>query len=258
LGKKGGSTALKRKPAPKIWPIHRKEYVWVVKPTPGPHSLEKCLPLTIVLREILGFAKTRKEAKIIVSQGKVYVDGRVRREDKFPVGLMDVISFPEIDKHFRVLPSHKGLILHPISKEETTFKLCRIENKTTVKNGHIQLNLHDGSNVLIKVADPKNPQEDVYKTFDIVQLSLPDRQVIGHIRMKEKDFAIITGGKNMGKYGRIVEIEDVKGRKRREAIVTIEDEKGNRYQTILDFVFVVGDEKPLISLPEISEAAQNV
>jgi len=252
LGKKGGSTTLKRKPAPKIWPIHRKEYVWVVRPTPGPHSLEKCLPLTIVLREILGFAKTRREAKIIASQGKVYVDGKVRREDKFPVGLMDVISFPEIDKHFRVLPSHKGLILHPIPKEETTFKLCRIENKTTVKNGHIQLNLHDGSNVLIKVADPKNPQEDVYTTYDTVKLSLPDRQVIGHIKMKEKDFAIITGGKNMGKYGRIIEIEEAKGKKRKDAIVTIEDDKGNRYQTILDFVFAIGEEHPLISLPEAS------
>lgn len=252
MGKKGGSTTLKRKPAPKIWPIHRKEFVWTVKPVPGPHSLEKCLPLTIVLREILGFAKTRREAKIIASQGKVYVDGRVRREDKFPVGLMDVVSFPDIDKHFRVLPSHKGLILHPISKEETTFKLCRIENKTTVKNGHIQLNLHDGSNVLIKVADPKNPQEDVYETFDTVQLSLPDRQIIGHIKMKEKDFVLVTGGKNMGKYGRIVDIEEAKGKKRKDAIVTIEDEKGNRCQTILDFVFAIGEEQPLISLPEAS------
>jgi ribosomal protein S4E len=75
LGKKGGSTGLKRKPAPRFWPIHRKEFTWVVKPSPGPHSLQNCLPLAIVLRDILGFAQTRKEAKSIVSQGKVYVDG---------------------------------------------------------------------------------------------------------------------------------------------------------------------------------------
>lgn len=254
MGKKGGSTVLKRKPAPRVWPIHRKEYVWVVKPTPGPHSLEECLPLVIILREILGIAKTRKEAKLIVSQGKVYVDGKVRHDDKFPVGLMDVVSLPEAGKHFRVLPSHKGFILHPITKEETSFKLCRIENKTTLKNGHVQMNLHDGSNVLVKVADPKNPQEDVYSTFDTVQLSLPDRQVIGHIKMKEKDFALITGGKNMGKYGRIIAIEEAKGKKRKDAIVTIEDEKGTRYQTILDFVFAIGEEKPLISLPEASQS----
>ncbi|MEM3553707.1 MAG: 30S ribosomal protein S4e [Candidatus Bathyarchaeia archaeon] len=250
MGRKGGSTTLKRKPAPKIWPIHRKEFVWVVKPTPGPHSLESCLPITLLLRDILGVAKTRREAKIIAAQGKVYVDGRVRRDDKFPTGLMDVVSLPDLDKHFRILPSHKGLILHPISKEEANFKLCRIENKTIVKNGHIQLNLHDGSNVLVKVADPKNPQEDVYNTFDTVKISLPDRQILEHIKIKENVYVIITGGKNMGKYGRIIEIEKVKGKKRKDAIVTVEDEKGNRYQTVMEFVFAVGETKPLISLPE--------
>ena len=250
LGKKGESTGLKRKPAPRFWPIHRKEFVWVVKPSPGPHSLESCLPLTIILRDILGFAKTRKEAKTIVSQGKMYVDGKVRREDDFPAGLMDVISMPDVDKHFRILPSKKGLMLHPITKEEASFKLCRIENKTTVKNGHVQLNLHDGSNILVKVADPKNPQEDVYETFDTVKINLPDRQILGHIKLKEKGSVIITGGKNIGKYGRVVTIESVKGKKRRNALVVIEDEKGNRYQTTLNFVFAIGEEQPLISVPE--------
>ncbi|MEM2666585.1 MAG: 30S ribosomal protein S4e [Candidatus Bathyarchaeia archaeon] len=253
MGKKGGSTTLKRKPAPRIWPIHRKEYVWVVRPTPGPHSLESCLPITLILRDILGVAKTRREAKIIAAQGKVYVDGKIRRDDRFPIGLMDVISIADIGKYFRILPSYKGLMLHPISKEETGFKLCRIEGKTTIKNGHIQLNLHDGSNVLVRVTDPKNPQEDVYNTFDTLKLSLPERQILEHITMKENAYAIITGGKNVGKHGKIIEIEEAKGKKRKDAIVTIEDEKGNRYQTILDFVFVVGETRPLISLPEVPQ-----
>ncbi|MGQ9530393.1 MAG: 30S ribosomal protein S4e [Candidatus Bathycorpusculaceae bacterium] len=252
MGKKGGSTGLKRKPAPRIWPIHRKEFVWVVKPSPGPHSLESCLPLTIILRDILGFAKTRKEAKVIVSQGKIYVDGKVRREDDFPAGLMDIITIPDVDEHFRILPSKKGLILHPIKREEATFKLCRIENKTTVKNGHVQLNLHDGSNLLVKFADPKNPQEDIYETLDTVKLSVPERQILEHIKLKENDFVIITGGKNIGKYGRTVSIESAKGKKRRNALAVIEDEKGNRYQTILNFVFAIGEKQPIISLPEAS------
>ena len=255
LGKKGGSTGLKRKPAPRFWPIHRKEFVWVVKPSPGPHSLQRCLPLAIVLRDILGFAQTRKEAKTIVSQGKIYVDGKVRREDNFPVALMDVISIPDADKCFRILPSKKGLILHPIGKEEVVFKLCRIENKAVVKNGHIQLNLHDGSNILVKVADPKNPQEDIYKTHDTLKISLPERQILEHIKMKENDFAIITGGKNIGEYGKIVEIESEKVKKRRNASVIIEDEKGNRYQTILNFVFAIGEKQPIISLPEANKVA---
>jgi small subunit ribosomal protein S4e len=102
----------------------------------------------------------------------------------------------------------------------------------------------------VKVADPKNPQEDIYNTLDTIKISLPERQIVEHIKMKENDYAIITGGKNIGKYGKIVEIEGAEGKKRRNAFVTIEDQKGDRYQTILNFIFVVGETKPVISLPE--------
>jgi len=71
--------------------------------------------------------------------------------------------------------------------------------------------------------------------------------------MKENDFAIITGGKNIGEYGKIVEIESEKVKKRRNASVIIEDEKGNRYQTILNFVFAIGEKQPLISIPEATK-----
>jgi len=250
LGKKGKTGRLKRKPAPRFWPIHRKESVWIVRPSSGPHSLEKCLPLSVVLRDILGVAETRKEAKKIISQGKVYVDGKVRRKDDFPVGLMDVISMPDLKKFYRILPSHKGLFLNSINKEEASFKLFRVEGRTIVKNGASQIALHDGSNMLVKVEDPENPPEVVYETFDTLKVGLPEKQVLDQLKTKKGNVAIITGGKNIGKQGKIVEIEKTEAKKRRNALVVIEDEKGNRYQTILDFVFSIGGAKPLISLPE--------
>lgn len=250
MGRKEASTGLKRKPAPRFWPIHRKEFLWVVKPSPGPHSLENCLPLAIVLRDILKFAKTRKEAKLIVSQGKVHVDGKVRRKDNFPVGLMDVISISDVDECFRILRSKKGLILHPINKEESNFKLCRITNKNVVRNGLMQLNLHDGSNILVNITDTKNSEDVVYNTLDTLKISLPERQILKQIEMKEKHFGLIISGKNIGKYGEIIKIEKTKGKKRRNAIVTIKDKGENSYQTILNFIFVIGEKQPLISMLE--------
>ncbi len=250
MGRKGESTGLKRRPAPSFWPIQRKKFTWVVKPSPGPHSVEGCLPLAVVLRDILGFAKSEKEAKMIVSKEKVLIDGAVRREDRFPVGLLDVISLPEADKHYCVLPSKDGLMVHPVTKEEASFKLCRVENKKVLEDGNIQLNLHDGTNLFIKVADPKNPQEDMYETLETLKLSLPDKQVLEQIKNKEKNCAIITGGKNAGKFGKISEIEKATGKKRRMALATVEDEAGNKYQTILDLVFPIGQTKPLITMPE--------
>jgi small subunit ribosomal protein S4e len=254
LGKKGKVGRLKRKPAPRFWPIHRKEDVWIVRPSSGPHSLEKCLPLSIVLRDILKVAETRKEAKKIITQGKVYVDGKVRIEDDFPVGLMDVISMPDLNKFYRVLPSHKGLFLNPISKEEASFKLFRIEDRTIAKNGSSQIALHDGTNMLVKAEDPDKP-EVVYETFATLKLGLPEKQVLDQLKTEKGNIAIITGGKNIGKHGKIVEIEKTVAKKRRNALVVVEDEKGDRYQTILDFVFSVGGAKSLISLSEADSLA---
>jgi small subunit ribosomal protein S4e len=208
------------------------------------------MPLALVLRDTLKLAETRKEARTIVSQGRVYVDGNIRTKDDFPVGLMDVISIPDVGKSFCVLPSRKGLILKEIGSEDAKFKLCRIEDKTVVSNGQVQLHLHDGSNILVKIADLKNPQEDVYDTLDTVKISLPEKQILEHVKMKEKDLAIITGGKNIGNWGKAVEIEEAKGKKRRNALVTVENEKGNRYQTTLNFVFAIGEAHPLIPLVE--------
>ncbi|UCC58495.1 MAG: 30S ribosomal protein S4e [Candidatus Bathyarchaeum sp.] len=243
MGRKGERRHFKRKPAPKMWPIHRKEAVWTVKPKPGPHPLLRSLPLELIVRDILKFAKTGKEAKNIISQEKILVDGKVRREERFLVGLMDVISILDTKKSYRVLPSKKGLFLHPIKSDEAAFKLCRVEDKTVVKGGHVHLNLHDGTSYLL-------PEEDVYQTLDVLKLSVPDRELLGHTKLTIGAPGIVTGGKNIGKYGKVTTIEKKPNQKRRDLLVTIEDKNGDQFQTILDFVFILGDTRPSISLPE--------
>jgi len=206
------------------------------------------LSVTLVLRDMLCVAETRREAQIELHQGKVLVDGQIRKDD-FPVGLMDIISLPDAGKYYRVVPSHKGLSLSPITKEETAYKLCRIEAKCTVSGG-VQLNLHDGSNLLIKVADPKNPQEDTYQTFEVLKLNLATKEIAGCVQLKEDNFVCITGGKNVGVQGKIVQIEKTEAKKRRNALVVVEDSQGNKFQTILDFVFSLGDNQPVASSVE--------
>jgi small subunit ribosomal protein S4e len=251
MGKKGKTARMKRKPAPKFWPIHRKELPWIVKPSSGAHSQDNCVSLALVLRDMLGIAQTRREGKMILTQGKVLVDGKVVAKDDFPVGLMDVISMPDAGKYYRVMPSNKGLVLSSISKEEAVFKLVRVEDKTTAKKG-VQIALHDGSNLFVKVADPKHPVEVTYNSFDILKMTFPEKQVVQSLKTKEGNLAVITGGKNIGKQGKIVEIEKTETKKRRQALVVIEDSQGARYQTILDYVFPIGEAEPLIGIPEAS------
>lgn len=252
MGRKGQGGHLKRKPAPKLWPIHRKEAVWTVMPKPGPHSLSRSLPLALIVRDMLGFAKTAKEAKNIISGGKILVDGKVRRDERFLVGLMDILSIPETKRYYRVLPSPKGLFIHPIEADEANFKLYRIEDKTIVKGGQIDLNLHDGTSLLINSANADNLDKIVYNTLDVLKLSIPDREILGYNKLIVGSPALIIGGKNMGIYGVIDTIEKQTDKKRRDLLVTLKDSKGEQFQTILDFVFVLGEGESSFVLPEAS------
>ncbi|MGC8982597.1 MAG: 30S ribosomal protein S4e [Desulfurococcaceae archaeon] len=250
MARHGGSKHLKALAAPAFWPILRKEYKWTVKPSPGPHPIERSLPLLILVRDVLKYAKTGAEARKLIAEGNFKIDGRIRRSYKFPVGIMDVIEIPKTGEYYRVIPvPTKVLGLVKIPPEEAGIKPCRIENKTTVKGGHIQLNLHDGRNVLVKVSDPRNPVEDVYETLGTVILSLRDNKILDYIPAKEGVIAIVSGGRNVGRIGKIVEIIP-SALKRRKYIVTLEDKHGNRFQTSFEYVFPIGVDKPLITLPE--------
>ena len=163
MGRKGEGGHMKRKPAPKLWPIHRKEAVWTVMPKPGPHSLSSSLPLALIVRDMLGYAKTAKEAKKIISHGKIKVNGKVRLDERFLVGFMDIVSIPEIKKYYRVLPSKKGFLLKTINSDQAKFKLSRIEDKTVVKGGKVSLDLDDGSNVLIDVDAPEKLEKEIFQ-----------------------------------------------------------------------------------------------
>jgi len=250
MARMGGSRHLKALAAPEFWPILRKEYKWAVKPSPGPHPLEWCIPLLVLVRDVFKYAETAREARRLIVEGHFKIDGRVVRDYKFPVGLMDAVEIVDTGEVYRILPTPtKVLWPHKIPREEAAVKPCQIRNKTTVKGGHIQLNLHDGRNVLVKVADPRNPVEDVYETMSTVMLSLKDNSILDYIPLKEGVIAIISGGRNVGRVGRIVEIIP-SALKRRKYIVTLEDSAGRRFQTSLEYVFPIGVEKPLITLYE--------
>lgn len=235
---------LKRLAAPKHWPIHRKEFKWTVAPSPGPHPKKLCIPLLIIVRDILGLVETGREARKVIKMGEILVDGRPRKDHKFPVGIMDVIEIPKIEKAYRILPwKNERFILHEISKREAKFKLCRIQNKTTVKGGRTQLNLHDGRNILLE-----NGQEK-FKVGSVLQVRIPNQKILNYIPMEEGVIALILLGKNSGKTGIIRKVYKVGLRTK---MVTLKS-NGNTFESPFRYVFPIGREKPLISLPKDGE-----
>ncbi|AEH23859.1 30S ribosomal protein S4e [Pyrococcus yayanosii] len=248
MARKGPKRHLKRLAAPTSWYIERKAYKWAVRPRPGPHSMKTSIPLLYIVRDYLGYAKTAREARKILNEGKILVDGKVRKDYKFPVGIMDVVSIPETGEHYRVLPNRIGkLILHPISEEEAKIKPFRIRNKRMVKGGNLQLNLHDGSNHLIRLSSLTDETKDRYHTSDTLIMRVPEREIIEVLPFEVGAYVFVTQGKNVARKGRIVEIRHFP--MGWPDVVTIEDEEGELFDTLKEYAFVVGKDSPRISLP---------
>ena len=227
----------KRLSAPKTYKIPRKVSKWVVKPSPGPHSKD-AIPLLVLVRDFLELADTGREARKIISSGEILVDGVVRKDYKFPVGLFDVVTIPKLEKSYRILFDEKGRYI-PKEVEDADLKLYRISNKTIVKGGKVQLNLFDGTNIL---------GSNEYKTKDSILLRIPEKEIVDHLKFEEGALVMITGGTHAGEIGRIKSYKIV--RSSAPNLVTVEGEERD-ITTIEDYVFVVGkkdSEKPVIDL----------
>ena len=223
---------LKRLAAPKIWSIKRKGLKFVTKPVPGPHNLNTYMPINVLLKEILGYANTTREVKKILNNSEVKIDGNVRKELRFPVGIFDTIEFTNLIEYFRVILNKKNkLDLIKIKKDEALLKPCKIIGKTMVR-GKLQLNLFDSSNILV--------DNDSYKVGDTVLLSLSTKKIEKHLKLEKKSTIFLTGGKHIGEIGNIEDIIENK--------IIYKDQKGNIIETSKRHAFVIGGNKPVITL----------
>jgi len=243
MARRGQKKHLKRLPAPRHWPIKRKEAKFTTRVIPGPHPKEHSLTLAVLLREILGYAENMREVKAILSSGQIKVDGVIRKDGRFPVGLMDVVEITTSGEQFRLLPKLKGgLKLVSIGDAEAKYKLCRIETKTMVKGGKVQLGLHDGRTLLL----PEGENASDYQTLDTLKVGIPKQKLMKTINLVKGAYAVVSRGKNVGIEGKILEIEKRVGT--HASTVTLQDPDGNRFQTALDYVFVVGKTKSEVTL----------
>src|SRR3989344_4386394 len=162
---------LKRLAAPKTWHITRKTNTYVTKPRPGPHKLENCMPLGLLLKETLKLANTTREVKKMLNTNEIKIDGKGRKE---------VVK---------------------IKHDEAKSKPAKIVGKTMVK-GKLQLNLYDGKNITADKSD--------YKVGDSVLLSLPEQKIMKHLKLEKKAAILLTGGKHIGETGHVEDISGTK------------------------------------------------
>ena len=232
------SDHLKRLAVPKSWPIKKKAHVWTTKQSAGAHAIENSMPALTVLRDLLGICDTAKEAKRIIGNREVLVDGKPLRSYKTPVGLMDVLTIPKMDESYRMVLSSKGkLTLVKVDKAEADWKLCRIENKTVVAGGKIQLNLHDGRNIIL--------DKNEYKTGDVLKVAFDGQKILECFPMEAGATVLVSEGNHAGNIETITEYVVIAG----PSANVVRFEGG--FETVKKNVFVIGAKAPAIKLPEV-------
>ncbi|HUI38179.1 MAG TPA: 30S ribosomal protein S4e [Thermoplasmata archaeon] len=230
---------LKRRAAPRSWTVPRKGTKWIQRPAPGPHRQDQAIPLLLILREIRGVARSAREAQIIARSGHVKVDGKVVRDLDRGLGLMDTLTLAmPTPEHFRILKDRRGkLVLVPIAAAEASVKIGRVRFKHAVRGGQVEVTLHDGRNLLVEASSP-------YKVGDSLKIELPGQKVVGHLALAPGHLAYVSGGSHVGEVARVDHVE-VRNSSQPNRVHFKEG-----FATIKEYVYVIGEQTPQISLPE--------
>jgi len=233
------SDHLKRLRAPDSWHIAKKTNTFVTKTIPGPHNAN-AMPVAVWLRDHMGFVRNQKEVRQVLSQRDIIINGRTCRDPRMGIGIFDIISLPKLGKYYRILRDKKGR--HKtieIDAESAKTRLAKIRGKTMIPGGKIQLNLRFGANI---IADNR------FKPGDSVVISLQpeDRfKIVDHFPFAVGNMAMVIGGKHSGKIARITAVHKMSGSVPNS--VSLEEANGSKFETISDYIYMVGRETPALA-----------
>ena len=229
----------KRLSVPTSWPVERKTDTFTIKAGAGPHGSDG-VPLLVLLRDVLGYVDSSKEASFAVADGGVLVNGTEASDLRRPIGMFDILAFPGRDEHYRVFPDEGGrLSLTPIPEAAADGKLAKIDDARQVSGGGTQLALHDGQNVHIP-AD----EEHEYAPGDSIVIGFDSGDILAHFVYEEGALVTAVDGQHAGVIGEIETISVIHGSSPNTVTIDTEDgvvETIAKYVVVIDENFVTDD-----------------
>lgn len=230
MSRKGQNKKMKTISMPKAINTSRKETAWTVNTSAGPHTRETSVALGIVIRNYTGIVNTMKEAKKILNNGEVKVNGVVRKEHQFPIGLFDVISMAKQKIFFRMVFDAKGRLVLKSIDSDAKEKLSKVTGKVMTSKG-LQITTDDARTYLGVKA----------KVGDSLKVSLPSGKVTEVIEFKEGAVAYVTKGAHCSETAKIAGI--VEGTEKKAKLVKLASGK-ETFETTAKNIHVVGKDKP--------------
>jgi small subunit ribosomal protein S4e len=234
--KKSGSTKLKRQMAPNFWQIKRKGFPFVLSANPGPYAKDKCYPVGLLLRDVLHLCNTMEEAKMILNSGQIKIDGVVRRDVHFGVGIMDIIEIVPNGESYRLIPKDLNILV-PVKTKEKGIKLLKITSKVSIKGNRIQYGFHDGKTL---ISDDKQ-----MNVGDVCVVKLPNIEIQNHVKFDVGCTVLVIQGENAGRIGKIEEIKNGMFSLPKRTVVQFDDRS---VELPVHIVMPIGNDRPLLEV----------
>lgn len=179
----------------------------------------------------------------IIAQDKeagIKVDNKTRRDIRFPVGIMDVLTITKTGENYRMLYDVKGrFTLVKIKDTEAKSKLLKVKTKAVGPNKIPYIVTHDGRTI-------RFPHPEINEG-DTIKFDLEKNQISEWFKNEPGHLAYITGGNNVGRVAQVLHVERHLGS---IDIVHLKDGNGKTFSTRSANVFIIGNKKPSITLPE--------
>ena len=178
-----------RQEAPKMLPIPRKGTKYVVRPL---SNTRNSVSVVMATRDILRLAKTTREVKAMIHHKMLKLNGRVVHDVRESIKLFNIF---EAGKSYRlsILPTKKFVLEETKEKDS---RICKVISRKLISQGKIQINMHDGSNLITK--DKINVGDTVYLDFS--------GKVKKHISLEKGRDVFVFSGKYSGCKGKILEV----------------------------------------------------
>ncbi|PIN90831.1 hypothetical protein COU60_00620 [Candidatus Pacearchaeota archaeon CG10_big_fil_rev_8_21_14_0_10_34_76] len=154
------------------------------------------VPAVIALRDMIGLAETAREVKLLIKSESLKINGKIVRDYRESIRLFNIFEAGDKKYKLTILPTGRWNFEETSSSE----RLCKILNKKILTSGKIQINLHDGSNLISK------------KQMNIGDSLLigTDGKIIDEIPLKKGGKAFVYSGKSVGLTGTIENINEKK------------------------------------------------
>jgi len=167
-------------------PIKRKgtKYVAVAS-----SHVNNSVPVVIAIRDMLNLAKTAKEVNEMIKAKVLKLNGKIVKDYHESIKLFNVLDAEKTYK-LTILPTGRFALEETKEKND---RLCKVVNRRLLGKGEIQLNLHDGTNLVSK--DKINVGDSLYLDFS--------GKVKKHLKLEKGADAFIISGRYVGTIGKI-------------------------------------------------------